>query len=121
MCALVTGVQRVLFRSDILDSPTAPLALDLAPARAAGMLYPIEIARIAFRTRGIGSAARPPGAVAYADPVDADALAAQRHPALDMAELVVMRRRHERRLARREAVRRMEARDRKSTRLNSSH
>src|SRR3546814_16375588 len=68
---------------DILDSPTAPLALDLAPARAAGMLYPIEIARIAFRTRGIGSAARPPGAVAYADPVDADALAAQRPPALD--------------------------------------
>src|SRR3546814_15677320 len=31
---------------DILDSPTAPLALDLAPARAAGMLYPIEIAQI---------------------------------------------------------------------------
>src|SRR3546814_16577826 len=72
------------------------------------MFYPIESARIAFRTRVIGSAARPPGAVAYADPVDADALAAQRHPALDMAALVVMRRRHERRLARRDAVRRME-------------
>src|SRR3546814_16608993 len=36
--------------ADILDSPTAPLALDLAPARAAGDLYPIEIARIAFTT-----------------------------------------------------------------------
>src|SRR3546814_12200436 len=86
------------------------------------MFYPIESARIAFRTRVIGSAARPPGAVAYADPVDADALAAQRHPALDMAELVVVRRRHERRLARREAVRRMEARlreiEREATRRN---
>src|SRR3546814_18450703 len=114
-------------------SAPARRALCRGPERAAGSLYPSEIARIAFRTGGIGSAARPPVAVAYADPVDADALAAQRHPALDMAELVVMRRRHERRLARREAVRRMEASvreiereaprriDRKSTRLNSSH
>ena len=95
---------------DVLDPAASALPFDLAPLRAARVQHPVLAAHVLrLLTLRVGTAARAPRAVAHRVAVDGDALAVQDQLARDVTELVEVGVVHRRRLAGREAVRRMHA------------
>src|SRR5690606_26907232 len=94
---------------DVLQAPPAALTFDLPPARAAGIEDPVLAAHVLrLLALAMAAAARAPGAITHRIAVNGDLLAVELQLAHHVAELVEVRIVQRRRLARREALRRVD-------------